>query len=125
MTSGEVRRGINPHAMSPVLKNILGATTVISVLFVVILLWSDRGLGELRRLDQQTMERAGEIEQLQAENDRLGSELGDPSRRSRRIERIAREELGLVSSDEVVLLLPTNSPLPPADRTTRPQLSGR
>jgi cell division protein FtsB len=85
------------------------AATLASIIalaaLVVGALFGDRGL--LHLIDQRHRAEvlAGEVEDLQAENGRLATEIAALRSDPRAIERIAREELGMARPDETVFLV--------------------
>jgi cell division protein FtsB len=85
------------------------AATLASIIALVALivgaLFGDRGL--LHLIDQRHRAEvlAGEVEDLQAENARLAAEIAALRSDPRAIERLAREELGMVRADETVFLV--------------------
>jgi len=76
-----------------------------AVLFGIFLV-SERGFLKVRRQRLELARLQAEVSTLAVENDRLDAEvkalIGEP----RAVERIAREDLGFVKSDEVVIRLP-------------------
>lgn len=102
------------------LRRLLVVSIAGSIAFAAIFVFSDTGLGELRRLDERKASLTADIDLVRAENVRLRSELDRPTDPFR-IERLAREELHLVRPGEVVLLLPPSAARrQPADRTEPP-----
>ena len=85
------------------------AATLASIIALVALvvgsLFGDRGLLQLMDQRQRAEALAGEIEELQAENARLAAEIAALRSDPRAIERLAREELGLVRAGETVFLI--------------------
>jgi cell division protein FtsB len=78
----------------------------ISSVFMGVLLLSDRRVLELRRarMEVQTLDR--QIAERRKENDELKAAIESASRHEFPAEKVAREELHLVQSDDVVLLYP-------------------
>jgi cell division protein FtsB len=89
---------------------------VSSVLMGVLLL-SDRRVLELRRArtEVQTLDR--QIAQRRRENESLRQAIDAAARHEFPAEKVAREELHLVASDDVVLLYPPGSLTAPAAGT--------
>jgi cell division protein FtsB len=85
------------------------AATLASIIALVALivgaLFGDRGLLHLIDQRHRAQVLAGEVEDLQAENARLAAEIGALRSDPRAIERLAREELGMVRADETVFLV--------------------
>ena len=86
----------------------------ISSVLMGVLLLSDRRVLELRRArtEVQTLDR--QIAQRRRENDSLRNALDAAARHEFPAEKVAREELHLVASDDVVLLYPPGSLTAPA-----------
>jgi cell division protein FtsB len=85
------------------------AATLASIIALVALivgaLFGDRGLLHLMDQRRRAEVLAGEVADLQAENVRLAGEIAALRTDPRAIERLAREELGMVRDDETVFLV--------------------
>jgi cell division protein FtsB len=81
------------------------ASIIVVVGLLVGSLFGDRGLLQLVSQRQRADALAREIEQLKADNSRLAVEIGALRRDPSAIERLAREELGLVRPGETVFLI--------------------
>jgi len=68
-------------------------------------LFGDRGLIELRRAQRDLQALEQEIAALEAENQQLLEEVRSLKTSPLAIERLAREQLGLVGPNEVILLI--------------------
>ena len=68
-------------------------------------LFGDRGLLHLMAQRERVERLQREIEEMRAENGRLAAEIEALRRDPRAIERLAREQLGLARSGEVVFLI--------------------
>ena len=83
---------------------------LVSVLFSALLfgifLVTDHGFLKVRRQRVELARLQGEVSQLAAENDRLDADVKALLSEPKAVERIAREDLGLVKPDDVVLKLP-------------------
>ena len=79
---------------------------VLSVVFSVSFIFSDRGLPELHHARTRVAELHGNIDRIEAENARLRAEIESVKKSSYAIERIAREDLGMSRKGEVVYMLP-------------------
>ena len=91
---------------------------VVAALLLVLggtAVFGDGGLLALRRLRGEVVSLHREVRALEAENDRLSKAIADLQENPAVIERIAREELGLVRPGERVLRFP---------RTGRPAAPG-
>jgi cell division protein FtsB len=101
---------------------------IVAGLLAVLLgaaVFGDNGVLHLRRLrtDVATLHR--DVQALEAENDRLSRALTELRSDPAALERIAREELGLVRPGERVLRFPRSSPppvpaIPPGAATSPP-----
>lgn len=93
------------------------AATLASIIALVALivgaLFGDRGLLHLLDQRQRAEALAHEIEELKAENAQLAAEIAALRSDPRAIERIAREELGLVRPGETVFLVRDPGPANP------------
>jgi cell division protein FtsB len=86
--------------------SVVGVSLLFSVLLFGIFLVSDHGFIEVGRQRRQLAKAQAEVSQLAAENERLEREVAALKSDPRAVEKIAREDLNLVESDDVVLLLP-------------------
>ena len=119
--AGEPRaNGFDAGQLPPQLRRLLLISVVVVLAFVVIFVWGDAGLGDLRRVDSQAQAVEQEIEQLRNDNERLERQIEELQRQGFQVERIAREELGLARPGEVVLMLPAE----PAASEEGPDRSG-
>jgi cell division protein FtsB len=93
------------------LKVVVLLASVMTVVFAISFVFSDRGLPELQHARTRVTKLRADIARLEAENARLRAELDSVKRSSYAIERIAREDLGMSRKGEVVYMLPkTTSP---------------
>ena len=81
------------------------ASIIALVALVVGALFGDRGLLHLMDQRHRAEVLAGEVADLQRENARLAAEITALRSDPRAIERLAREELGMVRADETVFLV--------------------
>ena len=81
-------------------------STVLTLVFLISFVFSDRGLPELQHSRKHVAELRANIARLEAENARLRAEIESVRKSSYAIERIAREDLGMSRKGEVVYLLP-------------------
>jgi cell division protein FtsB len=93
------------------------AATLASIIALIALLvgalFGDRGLLHLIDQRHRAEALAHEIEDLQAENARLATEIAALRSDPRAIERLAREELGLARPGETVFLVREPGPVTP------------
>ena len=99
------------------------ASVIALIALVVGSLFGDRGILHLLTQRERAGALAAEIEALRAENGRLAADITALRSDPRSIERLAREELGLVRPGETVFLIrdeaPARGPAPKAPPTTR------
>lgn len=81
-------------------------STVLTLVFFVSFLFSDRGLPELQHARTRVATLKGDIAKLEAENLRLRAEIDSVKKSSYAVERIAREDLGMSKKGETVYMLP-------------------
>ena len=81
------------------------ASIIVVVGLLVGSLFGDRGLLQLVSQRERADDLAREIEQLKADNSRLAADIGALRRDPAAIEKIAREELGLVRPGETVFVI--------------------
>lgn len=81
------------------------ASIIVVVGLVVGSLFGDRGLLQLVSQRERADALAREIEQLKAENSRLAADIAALRSDPAAIERLAREELGLVRPGETVFVI--------------------
>ena len=79
---------------------------IVSVVFAISFVFSDRGLPELHHARTRVAELHADITRLQTENARLRAEIESVKKSSYAVERIAREDLGMSRKGEVVYMLP-------------------
>jgi cell division protein FtsB len=101
---------------------VVGALLVLAVMAI----FGDNGVLALRRLRGEVDTLVREVRTLEAENERLSRAIGELQEDPAVIERIAREELGLVRPGERVLRFPRSArpgesspaltPVPPRSR---------
>jgi len=85
-------------------------------------LFGERGVLRLVKTYNQRQELQLQVEQLQQENARLRQEITALKEDRSTIERIARQELGMVREDEIIFQFPgqKKGPTPPPDKTSAP-----
>ena len=88
----------------------LALVVILSGLFLLgmmaLTVWGDRGLLAMWSMQQDLRRMAREIEILEGENHRLGHEVQRLQTDLGYIEKIAREELGMVRPGEIILEFP-------------------
>jgi len=88
------------------LKAVVLLASVVTVVFFISFMFSDRGLPELQHARTRVAALRADIAKLERENERLRAEIDSVKRSSYAIERIAREDLGMAKQGEVVYMLP-------------------
>jgi cell division protein FtsB len=91
---------------SVTLRAVVLLSGVLTIVFVVSFLFSDRGISELQRSRKRVDELQTDIQRLKTENARLQTEIDSVRKSSFAVERIAREELSMSKKGEIVYLLP-------------------
>lgn len=102
-------------------------------LLVAAALLSDQGVLKLRRLQGEIESLHKDVQTLEAENERLFRAIAELRHDPSTIERLAREELGLVRPGERVLRFPRTpraegtggSPIPDAPMPRHPEIHSR
>lgn len=89
----------------------------VSSVLMGFLLLSDRRVLELRRARNEVQALDRQIAEKRRENENLRDAIDAASKHELPAERVAREELHLVSSDDVVLLYPPGTLTTPATAT--------
>ena len=88
------------------LKAVTFLSAVLTLVFLVSFVFSDRGIAELAHARKRVETLHNDISRLQADNARLASEIDSVKRSTYAVERIAREDLGMSKKGEVIYLLP-------------------
>ena len=91
-------------------------TSSILLLLLAYGLFGKGGYLELKRMENQNQDLLRRIEQLKDENNKILSEIKALKTDPKTIEKIAREELGLVKPGEIKIT--TNQPDPPSSTST-------
>ena len=81
-------------------------STVLTLVFLISFVFSDRGLPELQHARTRVDGLRADIARLEAENARLRAEIDSVKKSTYAVERIAREDLGLSKKGETVYMLP-------------------
>jgi cell division protein FtsB len=96
---------------------VLAACIAVAGAVVAYALLAPSGLPTLRRLQAEERKLADDVAQKKAENARLVGDVqllkGDTEASKLSLEKRAREELGYIAPDEVVLHVPDSRPPPP------------
>ena len=94
------------RATQVTLKAIVLLASVMTIVFLISFVFSDRGLPELQHARARVESLRAQIEKVEADNARLRAEIESVRRSSYAIERIAREDLGLARKGETIYMLP-------------------
>ena len=92
--------------MSPTQKWLLAGTAVVLFNLMLLIVFGDNGLVELARLRAQEQRLADQNETLARENVDLYRTIGRLKNDPVYIESVARNELGMVGKDDVIILRP-------------------
>lgn len=111
------------RATKVTLKAVLLLSGVLSVVFLISFVFSEEGISELRRARGRVSALRSDIARLDQENARLVREIDSVHRSTFAVERIARQDLGMARSGEVIYMLPPSSPAPPSARKPAPPVS--
>lgn len=87
-------------------KAVVLLSGVLTVVFLISFFFSDRGIAELQHARTHAAQLEKEIAVLRTENARLRSQIDSAKRSTFEVERIAREDLGMSRSGEIVYMLP-------------------
>lgn len=98
-----------------------GATLLGLLLFALVVhdIFGTHGYLAMRRTQLEIQKVKANIEQLNKENGQLADEVKDLKSDPRKIEKIARDELGLAKPGEVIIKIPQAQQLP-ADPASKP-----
>jgi len=96
------------------LKAVMLLSGVLTVIFVISFVFSDRGISELQRSRRRVDALRSDIQLLEAQNARLRSDIESVKRSTFAVERIAREDLGMARKGETVYMLPAGHPSKPS-----------
>jgi cell division protein FtsB len=98
-----------------------GATLLGLLLLALVVhdIFGTHGYLAMRRTQQEIKRVKTDIQQLNKENVKLEDEVKDLKSDPRKIEKIARDELGLAKPGEVIIKIPQSQQLP-ADRVSHP-----
>ena len=91
-------------------RNIYALLAVAAVTLFVHDLFGDHGFFAMRRNQQQVEKISMEIQQVDAENQRLATQIKSLKSDPATIERIAREEMNLARPGELIFKLPPREP---------------
>jgi cell division protein FtsB len=97
-------RVLHPVEVNPRFRQLLPASLLLlSATSVPVLVWSPTGLARLEALAQQRTGLALEVQHLEREIERLRIQAESIKTSPTSIERVARDELGLVRQTELVM----------------------
>ncbi|HEX7154859.1 MAG TPA: septum formation initiator family protein [Thermoanaerobaculia bacterium] len=88
------------------LKAVVMLSVVLTIVFFISFVFSDRGLPELQHSRKRVTELQADIQHLRNENARLRAEIDSAKKSTYAVERIAREDLGMSKPGELVYMLP-------------------
>ena len=94
------------RATQVTLKAVVLLSGVLTLVFLISFVFSDRGLPELQHARTRVSDLRAEIARLEADNARLRAEIDSVKKSSYAVERIAREDLGMSKKGETVYMLP-------------------
>jgi len=88
------------------LKAVVLLSGVLTLVFLISFVFSDRGLPELQHARARVGDLRANISRLETDNARLRAEIESVKKSTYAVERIAREDLGMSRSGETVYMLP-------------------
>ncbi len=91
---------------------IIPAVVILCILGFTV--FGERGLLRIYRLNQEKDDIQKKVEQVRADNDRLKREIEALKTNRRYLESIARKEMGLVRSNEIIYQFASQTPAEPA-----------
>jgi cell division protein FtsB len=94
------------RATQVTLKAVTMLSVVLTIVFFISFVFSDRGLPELQHSRKRVTELKTDIARLESENSRLRAEIDSVKKSTYAVERIAREDLGMSKKGELVYMLP-------------------
>lgn len=94
------------RATQVTLKAVVLLSGVLTLVFLISFVFSDRGLPELQHARSRVASLHDDIAEVEAENARLRAEIESVKKSSYAVERIAREDLGMSRKGEIVYMLP-------------------
>ena len=94
------------RATQVTLKAVVLLSGVLTLVFLISFVFSDRGLPELQHARARAGDLRANIARLEADNARLRAEIESVKKSTYAVERIAREDLGMSRNGEVVYMLP-------------------
>jgi len=94
------------RATQVTLKAVMLLSGVLTLVFLISFVFSDRGLPELQHARTRVSELRTNISRLETDNARLRAEIDSVKKSTYAVERIAREDLGMSKRGEVVYMLP-------------------
>ncbi|HEX9983686.1 MAG TPA: septum formation initiator family protein [Thermoanaerobaculia bacterium] len=94
------------RATQVTLKAVTMLSVVLTIVFFISFVFSDRGLPELQHSRKRVTELKTDIARLESENARLRAEIDSVKKSTYAVERIAREDLGMSKKGELVYMLP-------------------
>jgi len=94
------------RATQVTLKAVMLLSGVLTLVFLISFVFSDRGLPELQHARTRVSELRTNIARLETDNARLRAEIDSVKKSTYAVERIAREDLGMSKRGEVVYMLP-------------------
>lgn len=120
MGSAKLRKTDAGEGMAAFLR-LYGATLLGLLLLALVVhdIFGTHGYLAMRRTQQEIKKANADIERLNKENVQLEDEVKDLKSDPRKIEKIARDELGLAKPGEVIIKIPQSQQLP-ADPASHP-----
>jgi cell division protein FtsB len=113
MGSAKLKKSVAIEKISPVLRHYGPALIGLLVLVLVVHdIFGAHGYLAMRRTQQEIKKVTKDLDQLNKENSELEQEVRELKTDPRKIEKIARDELGLARPGEVIIKIPRSQQLP-------------
>ena len=113
MGSAKLKKMTAPEKIEPFLRQYGRALLALLVLILVVHdIFGTHGYLAMRRTQQEIKKVNADIDRLNKENLQLGQEVKELKTDPHKIEKIARDELGLARPGEVIIKIPRSQQLP-------------
>jgi len=113
MGSEKLKKSVATEKIQPVLRHYGPALIGLLVLVLVVHdIFGAHGYLAMRRTQQEIKKVSKDLDQLNKENSELEQEVRELKTDPRKIEKIARDELGLARPGEVIIKIPRSQQLP-------------
>jgi cell division protein FtsB len=120
MGTSKLKKTSATEKVQPFLRQYGGALLALLVLILVVHdIFGTHGYLAMRRTQQEIKKVNADLDRLNKENLQLGQEVKELKTDPHKIEKIARDELGLAKPGEVIIKIPRSQQLP-QDSSVKP-----